>query len=149
MELTHDDVLTILDLLDHSNVEYLELEVDGTRIVADRSGTAVPPAESAVLAPQPVAVPAVRAPEPNDPDLVTVPAPVVGVFYRAPEPGAPPFVQVGDAVADDTTVGLVEVMKMFNGVTAGVSGRVAEILVENDAFVEFGQPLLTIRPEPE
>jgi acetyl-CoA carboxylase biotin carboxyl carrier protein len=78
---------------------------------------------------------------------VTVNAPVVGVFYRSPEPGAPPFTEEGAEVVEDSTVGLVEVMKMFNSVTAGVRGRVVEILVDNDSFVEFGQPLMTIAPE--
>jgi acetyl-CoA carboxylase biotin carboxyl carrier protein len=78
---------------------------------------------------------------------VTVVAPVVGAFYRSPKPGAPPFAEVGDEVTEDSTVGLVEVMKMFNSVTAGVRGRVVEILVENGDFVEYGQALMTIRSE--
>jgi acetyl-CoA carboxylase biotin carboxyl carrier protein len=179
MELSHEDVAAILDLVERSNVEYLEVEVGGTRLVADRSGTTVaargalapaapapPPGPPAVAAP-PAAPPApaplppapapVAAPTPlaaaaagpaGTAGLVTVPAPMVGVFYRAPEPGAPPFVEVGSTVEAGATMGLVEVMKMFNSVTAAESGEVVEILVENDDFVEFGQPLFTIRPIP-
>ena len=71
---------------------------------------------------------------------------MVGVFYRAPEPGAAPFVEVGSVVGQGATMGLVEVMKMFNGVTAPVAGEVVEVLVANDEFVEFGQPLFRLRP---
>jgi biotin carboxyl carrier protein len=71
---------------------------------------------------------------------------MVGVFYRAPEPGAAPFVEVGSVVAEGATLGLVEVMKMFNGVTSPVAGEVVEVLVGNDEFVEFGQPLFRLRP---
>ncbi len=71
---------------------------------------------------------------------------MVGVFYRSPEPGAPPFVEVGAQVEAGATMGLVEVMKMFNGVTAPVTGEVVEVLAGNDEFVEFGQPLFRLRP---
>jgi acetyl-CoA carboxylase biotin carboxyl carrier protein len=181
MELTHEDVLAILEILERSNVEYLEVEVGATRLVADRSGggatrreyalhepgatgvaapavtTAVTPAPAPVQVAVPVPVPetapsvtaappAVAKAEP-DTELVTVTAPVVGVFYRAPEPGAPPFVEVGSHVDEGTTIGLVEVMKMFNSVTAPVHGEVVELLVENEDFVEFGQPLIVLRPK--
>jgi acetyl-CoA carboxylase biotin carboxyl carrier protein len=168
VELTHADVLEILELLEGSDVDYLELEVGGTRLVADRNGTRTPrpqggqafeeaerpgtgvtPTATDVEPAGEVAAEATAPPAPahGGDDLVTVTAPVVGVFYRSPEPGAPPFTEVGARVADDSTVGLVEVMKMFNSVTAGVSGRVVEILVDNDSFVEYGQALMTIEPE--
>lgn len=166
MELTHADVTAILDLIERSNVEYLEVEVGGTRIVADRTGTTVaarpaaapapaaPPAPTPLPAPVPAPVPvpapaATGPPAPAAPvadDSVVVLAPMVGVFYRAPEPGAPPFVEAGSRVEEGATLGLVEVMKMFNSVTAPVSGEVVELLVGNDEFVEFGQPLFRLHP---
>ena len=162
MELTHEDVAAILDLVQRTDVEYLEVEVGGTRIVADRSGSTV--AARAAAAPAPAAAPvapppppapvpapppppaAAPAPAPVAEDLVVVPAPMVGVFYRSPEPGAPPFVEAGGRVEAGATMGLVEVMKMFNGVTAPVSGEVVEVLAGDDEFVEFGQPLFRLRP---
>ena len=176
MELTHEEVAAILDLVQRADVEYLEVEVGGTRIVADRSGattrergTTAPPAPVAPAPPPPAPVPPAPAPAfapaaapaapaaapPTAPapapapaagDLVVVPAPMVGVFYRSPEPGAPPFVDVGARVEEGATMGLVEVMKMFNGVTAPVGGEVVEVLAANDEFVEFGQPLFRLRP---
>jgi biotin carboxyl carrier protein len=67
-----------------------------------------------------------------------------GTFYRRPAPGAPPFANEGDVVAAGAVVGLVEVMKMFNEVQADVGGRIVRFLVESDAPVEAGQPLLVI-----
>ncbi|MPZ61453.1 MAG: acetyl-CoA carboxylase, biotin carboxyl carrier protein [Propionibacteriales bacterium] len=156
MELTHEEVLEILDLVDRSDVEYLELEVGRTRLVADKTGTGMSRRDCTSGRPdvqsrrEDETAPAETAPaEPTsgDSDLVTVDAPVVGVFYRSPEPGAPPFVEVGMQVDEDTTVGLVEVMKMFNSVPAGVRGEVVELFAENEAFVEYGQPLMAIRPQ--
>lgn len=70
---------------------------------------------------------------------------MVGVFYAAPKPGAPTFVSVGDAVAEDTVLGIVEVMKLMNNLEAKVAGQVVRILVENEQSVEFGQPLMVIK----
>jgi acetyl-CoA carboxylase biotin carboxyl carrier protein len=77
--------------------------------------------------------------------VVCVAAPMVGTFYRAPAPGATPFVEPGDRVTADDTVCLVEVMKLFNSVKAGVAGTVESILVENGGLVQHGQPLMLIR----
>lgn len=163
--LSHDDVRLILQLIEQSDVEYLELEIGGTRIVADRSGTgprgaaavasapaaapapAAPPAAPAAAAPvQGAAQGSAPAPSASREGTITVTAPVVGVFYRAPEPGAPPYCEVGQTVEAGATIGLVEVMKTFNGVTADQGGEIVEILVGNEEFVEFGQPLVVIRP---
>jgi acetyl-CoA carboxylase biotin carboxyl carrier protein len=178
VELTHEDVVSILELLERSNVEYLEIEVGGTRILADRTGTttrarggtpvsaaptplAAPtpaPTAAAVAAPAtaPPAPPAAPAPlaAPPSPvaaapvatDLVTVTAPMLGVFFRAPQPGAPNFVEVGSHIEEGTTLGLIEVMKMYNGVAAPAAGEVVEVLATNEEFVEYGQPLFRLRP---
>jgi biotin carboxyl carrier protein len=70
----------------------------------------------------------------------------LGTFYVAPEPGAPPFVQVGQQITEDTTVGLIEVMKVFNSVRATVKGTIVELVVQNGQFVEFGQVLFIVKP---
>jgi len=77
---------------------------------------------------------------------VTIDAPMLGVFYRSPSPGAPPFVDVGTRVETDTSVCLIEVMKMMNSVPAGVAGTIAEVHVENAQAVEYGQPLFRVEP---
>ena len=71
---------------------------------------------------------------------------MVGTFYAAPEPGAKPFVELGGEIDEETTVGLIEVMKVFNAVQSRVRGKVVEVLVQNGQFVEVGQPLFVVEP---
>lgn len=73
-------------------------------------------------------------------------APMIGRYYAQPEPGAAPFVAVGDEISPETTVGLIEVMKVFQAVTAGVAGTVLEIAVQDGQMVEFDQPILFVDP---
>lgn len=96
-------------------------------------------------------VPAAARPEPAEPaeDLTAVVAPVVGTFYRSPEPGARPFVEVGDEIEVGTQVGIVEAMKLMNPILAEEAGVVAEIVAGDAESVEYGQPLLLVRPRTE
>jgi acetyl-CoA carboxylase biotin carboxyl carrier protein len=82
----------------------------------------------------------------NLPDgYAAVSAPMLGSFYGAPKPGAAPFVQVGDAVGPDTTVCIIEVMKLMNSVPAGVSGEVAAVFLQDGELAEYGQPLFAVK----
>jgi acetyl-CoA carboxylase biotin carboxyl carrier protein len=162
MELSEDDVLHILKLIDESKFDYFQLEVGELKITVSKGD----PIPLAGAAPQPVAVAAAPAPAPaavskpapapaaapaakaaTVPDgMAAVTAPLLGTFYVAPEPGAPPFVKVGQQVTEDTTCGLIEVMKVFNSVRAGVKGTIVELVAQNGQFVEFGQPLFIVKP---
>ncbi|KWK49982.1 hypothetical protein WT81_30030 [Burkholderia stagnalis] len=71
-------------------------------------------------------------------------SPMVGTFYRAGAPGDKPFVDVGQEVKTGQTLGVIEAMKMLTELECDVDGRIAEILVQHGAFVEFGQPLFSI-----
>jgi acetyl-CoA carboxylase biotin carboxyl carrier protein len=77
-------------------------------------------------------------------DLAVIKSPMVGTFYLAASPESPPFVKVGDHVGPETTVCIIEAMKVFNEIPAEISGQVAAVLVENGAPVEFAQPLFKI-----
>ncbi|WGV28364.1 acetyl-CoA carboxylase biotin carboxyl carrier protein [Halotia branconii] len=78
---------------------------------------------------------------------VEVPSPMVGTFYRAPAPGEASFVEVGDRVRKGQTVCIIEAMKLMNEIEVEVSGQVVEILVENGDPVEYGHPLMRIKPD--
>ncbi len=80
------------------------------------------------------------------PDAIAIKSPTVGTFYAAKEPGAAPFVEVGQQIAADTTVCIVEVMKVMNTVQANMSGTVIRIMVADGQPVEFNQPLMYIKP---
>lgn len=74
-------------------------------------------------------------------------SPSPGIFWRSPSPGAPPFVEVGQHVEPDTTVCIVEVMKLMQRVPAGVTGTVSAVLVENSQSVDKDQPLVIVVEE--
>ncbi|MEQ1568257.1 MAG: acetyl-CoA carboxylase biotin carboxyl carrier protein [Myxococcota bacterium] len=108
-------------------------------------------AQPQMVAAAPAAAPAApaagRAPEANaDAGLTIVASPMVGTFYRSPSPGAPMFVEVGQTISKGKVVCIVEAMKLMNEIESEVGGTVVEILVENAQPVQFGQPLLKIRP---
>jgi acetyl-CoA carboxylase biotin carboxyl carrier protein len=165
-DLSEDDVLQILKLIDESHFDYFQLEVGDLKITVSKgepipvAGTApVNPAPAPAPAAAPVAAPApkaaTQAPAPQSSSakpaaipegMAPITAPLLGTFYVAPEPGAPPFVKVGQTITEDTTVGLIEVMKVFNSVRAGVKGTIVEVVAQNGQFVEFGQTLFIVKP---
>ena len=79
--------------------------------------------------------------------LIAVRAPNLGTFYRAPKPGAPPYVEVGQRVESTTELCLIEVMKLFTSVHAGVAGVVRRVLVNDAELVEFDQALFLIEAD--
>ncbi len=78
-------------------------------------------------------------------DLFKITSPIVGTFYRSPSPDKEAYVKEGDKVSENTTVCIVEAMKLMNEIQAEVSGEIVKIYVENGQPVEYGQPLFGIR----
>lgn len=78
-------------------------------------------------------------------DKIYIKANIAGTFYLRKEENSEPFVKLNEKINENTIVGLVEVMKLFNEIEAGVSGEIIDILVEDGEFVEYGQPLFEIR----
>jgi acetyl-CoA carboxylase biotin carboxyl carrier protein len=78
--------------------------------------------------------------------FIVIKSPMVGTFYAAANPESPPFVKVGDRVGPETTVCIVEAMKVFNEIPAECSGRIAAVLVQSGDAVEFNQPLFRVEP---
>jgi|SRR5699024_7927161 len=77
-------------------------------------------------------------------DFHIVKSPIVGTFYSSSTPEEKNFIEIGDNVKDDTVVCMVEAMKLYNEVEAGVNGKIIEKIVENGEMVEYGQPLFKI-----
>lgn len=109
----------------------------------------LPQPAAPAAAPAPVAAAASASAAPaapvNDGSLI-IKSPTVGTFYVSPSPDDPPFVKVGSVVKPDTVVCLIEAMKVYNQITADVTGTVVEVLVNNADAVEFGQPLFRVKP---
>jgi acetyl-CoA carboxylase biotin carboxyl carrier protein len=80
------------------------------------------------------------------PKTVVIESPMVGTYYSSSAPDAPAYVSVGSVVQPDTTVCIIEAMKVFTDIPAGVSGTIAAILVKSGQAVEFGQPLFRVIP---
>lgn len=76
-------------------------------------------------------------------------APNLGTFYRAPRPGEPPFVELGQSVKPDSEICLIEVMKLFTALKAGVSGLVQRICAEDGELIENGQTLFYVEPDEQ
>jgi len=71
-------------------------------------------------------------------------SPLPGIFYRKPAPDEPAYKSEGDTITQDDTIGLIEVMKSFNEVKAGASGKIVRFLAENEEAVMAGQPIAEI-----
>jgi acetyl-CoA carboxylase biotin carboxyl carrier protein len=83
---------------------------------------------------------------PGAPKSVCIESPMVGTYYASNAPDAPPFVSPGSNVQPNTIVCIIEAMKVFTDIPAGVSGTIAEVLVKNGQAVEYGQPLFRVIP---
>lgn len=166
-------ITEVIASLDASGFDYLQLEVGDMKLTVAKGvpaaeDTGIRPAVAALAAPAPVVAPvATPAPQAAAPQavasvapaaraadarpselegLVPIISPVVGKYYAQPEPGAAPFVTVGQDVVRETTVALVEVMKLFNAVPAGVKGRIEKVCVADGDFVQHGDVLFYVRP---
>ncbi len=158
MQLDHDQLHRLLEVLSDSDIQEFRLEGDDFRLEVRRNlpAVAVAAAPVAAVAPAPAALEvshqaaAPSTPPPAVPasrsDLVDVTAPMVGTFYRAPAPGEAPFVEVGTRIGVGQTVCILEAMKLMNELEAEAAGEVVEILVDNGTPVEFGQVLMRVKP---
>ncbi len=70
---------------------------------------------------------------------------MVGTFYTASSPESDPFVSIGTPIGPDSTVCIVEAMKIMNEIKAEISGTIEQICVQNGQPVEFGQELFKVR----
>ena len=149
-------VRRLVELMNEHDLAEIDLRQGEQRIRLRRGpdGQIVAPVATAApaLAPAPVA-PAPTAAAPAAPATTPAPAadlgtviksPMVGTFYSSSSPEAAAFVKIGDQVGPDTTVCIIEAMKVFNEIPAECSGKILEVLVQDGAAVEFGQPLFRI-----
>ena len=174
MELYDEDVRAILQLLDASAFDELEVETDRFRLTlrregaawtretrtlgvsreADTAGPAARPAppsgqgQPEVPTPEGGGDPRVDSSSAGTDGWIAVKTPLPGTFYRSPKPGAPPFVEVGARVQPDTVVAIVETMKLMNSVYAGSRGRIAASARDDAELVRQHTVLMFIEPDP-
>lgn len=149
-------VRELIELMEEHDLNEVDLRQSDQRIRLRRGGE--PVLQAAPVAPSAAAVataPAITSSTPapasgatpatpaeDDCDLIL--SPTIGTFYSRPKPDAEDFVKVGDKVTPDTIICLVEAMKMFNEIPAGVSGTIVEVLVNSDDAVHVDMPLFKI-----
>ncbi len=143
----------LVELMEEHDLGEIDLRQGELRVKL-RRGSPVLESETRRLGPQAAPLVAIQPATPPDPvrasapaeaeQIVVIKSPMVGTFYAAPDPDSPPFVKVGDHVGPETTVCIVEAMKVFNQIPAEVSGKIVAVLGENGEPVEFGQPLFKV-----
>lgn len=149
-------IRSLIKLVEESNIGSLEVSSWGRTIKIIGRGAVAPEGNNGMpFAPLPVAAvvppPAVSSAEPEAPqadtsNLVEIKSPMVGTFYAAPSPETPLYVSLNERITEGQVVCIVEAMKLMNEIEAEVSGRIAEICVQNAQPVEFGQVLFKVDP---
>jgi acetyl-CoA carboxylase biotin carboxyl carrier protein len=148
-----DFIERLIDALDNSSVDSIDIERGGTRVRLSKSpnGTVVAPVAvtaapaPAVALPAPAVTPVTEAPVAAS-NLLEITSPMVGTFYRSPGPDARSYVEVGARVTPGDTLCIIEAMKLMNELECEVTGTIAEICIENAQPVEFGQVLFRVDP---
>jgi acetyl-CoA carboxylase biotin carboxyl carrier protein len=148
-----NDLLDLLARLDDGDYDNVAVQFGDVSVRMSRTGAldeleaAVPrpaaqPSTPPIVEPAPAPTP---SPAPTPPAVGTpITSPMIGVFYRRSSPSSPPFVEVGQEVTADTTIGIVEIMKLMNPVKAGMAGVIHEIIAKDGEAVEFGQVLAVL-----
>lgn len=130
----------IINFMDENGLCELEIEEEGKRIKLKKFSS------EHVVFPSKENVPSPTKEEVRKEGLIEIKSPMVGTFYRAPSPGARPFVDVEDVIQPGDVVCIIEAMKLMNEIKAEIGGKIVEVLAENGAPVEFGQPLFLVKP---
>jgi acetyl-CoA carboxylase biotin carboxyl carrier protein len=148
----------VMELMEKHGVNVVDVRSAEARIRIRRG---FPPAVAGVASMAPISVaaaPAAASPSPSaaspsspaaappedGPNIVTIKSPMVGTFYSKPKPDAEAYVKVGGRVGPDTTVCIIEAMKTFNEIPAGVSGVIVSVLAKNEEPVDYDRPLFKV-----
>ena len=152
------EIKQILKLMDTHGLSEFRLEKEDEKLVLRRNSNenvqqqiihsphpavSIPFAAPQAVAESPAApVEAIK----EESGFETIESPMVGTFYSSASPDSEPYVQVGDSIGTDTTVCIVEAMKIMNEIKAEINGTIEQICVQNGQPVEFGQALFKIKP---
>ena len=151
------EIKELIEMLKDTDISELEIERSGVKVRIRKGGDvtfhhAMPRMEyppAAIVAPAITDIPAPAAAvekpaEPVKTNQVKVTSPIVGTYYRSSSPDKPPYIEVGDIVKKGQVLCIIEAMKLMNEIESEAAGKIVQILVENGAPVEYGQPLFVI-----
>lgn len=155
------EIKRIVELMDQHGLSVFKLDLGETKLELKKGGdldvkaiqswlaSAAPApsfqagyAPAAAAAPAPAASAADAGPPANVKEITS---PMVGTFYTASSPDSEPFVKIGSKIAADSTVCIIEAMKVMNEIKGEVAGEIVEILVENGTAVQYGEPLFRVK----
>lgn len=140
-----DRIRSLIDLMKEHGLSELDLRQEDQQVRLCRGGpvaaAAPPPAPAAAPAPAPAPAAGQAEPEAN---VEYITSPMVGTFYSRPNPNSESFVKIGDHVDKETTVCIVEAMKVFNEIPAEINGRIVAVLVDDEEAVDYGKPLFKV-----
>jgi acetyl-CoA carboxylase biotin carboxyl carrier protein len=155
------EIKELIALIRKNDLSEFSLEQEGFKITLKRGGEFQQVITASAFAPAPAPAPALMGVAPatapaaalNAPAAASggnsgdrdLPSPMVGTFYSAASPESSPFVTVGQQVTPETTICIIEAMKVMNEIKAETSGVITEILAENGKPVQYGQALFRIR----
>ncbi|MGB9608658.1 MAG: acetyl-CoA carboxylase biotin carboxyl carrier protein [bacterium] len=135
----------LIFVFEKSSASEIEVEEEGVRLALRKKTSLIPPSSP------PIAV--MEEKKEEEPffgdNVYYIRAPMTGVFYRSPSPNSPPFVEEGDIVVKGQRLALLEAMKIFNDITAEVSGKILAIMAQNASLVQEGEVLFVIEPREE
>jgi acetyl-CoA carboxylase biotin carboxyl carrier protein len=141
----------IIKLVEHSSIDELELEEEGTKIKVARNRNSGVYVQTTPLPALPSHnsqhVESTKSATSNTlPNLQyhEVRSPIVGTFYRAPAPDAEPYIEIGQSVKIGSVLCIVEAMKLMNEIESDCDGTVVKIIAENGKPVEYNQILFLI-----
>ncbi len=147
----------LVELMEGHDLREIDLRQDDQRIrlcrgaemafapqPATHAAATGPPAAPLSPAPSAAASNAATPPEPAEENIVIVKSPMVGTFYTRVNPSADPFVKIGDMVAPETTICIVEAMKVFNEIPAETRGKIVAVLADDEEPVDHGRPLFKV-----
>jgi acetyl-CoA carboxylase biotin carboxyl carrier protein len=148
--LNMDELRDLANLVIEHGFTDFEFENENIRVRLSKMigvpvATSAPAAAPVAPAAAPAESPAAETAMDPDAGLHKITSPIVGTFYRSPGPDKDPYVSEGSNISPESTVCIVEAMKLMNEIQAEVSGLVVKIYVENGQPVEYGQPLFGIR----
>jgi acetyl-CoA carboxylase biotin carboxyl carrier protein len=150
-----EEIKQLIDLANESGVAELEVQRGENRV---RIRRATPDVQDYVMPAGAVRAVAPRAATPSaggsapetpgtdDPNLIVVKSPIVGTFYESSAPGSAPFVAVGDSVKPGQVLCIIESMKLMNEIECEHAGTIVSVFASNSQPVEYGEPLMSIRP---
>lgn len=144
-----EEIRLIVELMKENDLALFNMERDGFKLKLRRGPDQEVVTQQYIPAPQAAPAPAAAAAVPAAeaaPSGNIIRSPMVGTFYRSPGPGEKSFINVGDRVEANTTVCIIEAMKVMNEIKAETTGIVSRVLAEDSKPVQFDAPLFEVTP---